>query len=166
MNLKHVPLWLVGLLIGVGLIALTSMDQQRGALTSVFERAPTPELVLFDDLLATAPVGVTPTPHAETQRLSVYVTNMQRVGSTLEIRGTLENRSSSSLMFGLQHILFIDAANTQYSVGDASVELLPNIPEPFVFQVPVPPGRPVTMTITLDPDPAIVVPLLQESITP
>jgi hypothetical protein len=166
MKPKQVPLWLVGLLIGVGLIALASMDQQRGALTTVFEQAPTPDLAVLDELLATVPAGPTATPHATGQRINVYVTNMQRVGSTLEIRGTIENRSQENITLGLQNILFIDAVNTKYGVGDTAIELAVLQKVPFAFQVPVPPGRPLTMTITLDPDPAVVVPLLQESITP
>jgi hypothetical protein len=91
---------------------------------------------------------------------------MQRVGSTLEIRGTIENRSQENITLGLQNILFIDAVNTKYGVGDTAIELAVLQKVPFAFQVPVPPGRPLTMTITLAPDPAVVVPLLQESITP
>ena len=166
MKPKQVPLWLVGLFIGVGLIALASMDQQRGALTTVFEQAPTPELAILDDLLATVPAGPTATPHAIGQRIAVYVTNTQRVGSTLEIRGTIENRTQENITLGLKDILFVDAVNTKYGVGESSIELVALKQEPFSFQVPVPPGRPLTMTITLAPDPAVVVPLLQESITP
>ena len=166
MKPKQVPLWLVGLFIGVGLIALASMDQQRGALTTVFEQAPTPDLAILDDLLATVPAGPTATPHATGQRIAVYVTNTQRVGSTFEIRGTIENRTQENITLGLKDILFVDAVNTKYGVGESSIELVALKQEPFSFQVPVPPGRPLTMTITLAPDPAVVVPLLQESITP
>lgn len=166
MKPKPVPLWLVGLLIGVGLIALASMNQQRGALTTVFEQAPTPDLAILDELLATVPAGPTATPHAIGQRIAVYVMNTQRVGSTLEIRGTIENRTQENITLGLNDILFVDAVNTKYGVGDSFIELRAFQLESFVFQVPVPPGRPLTMTITLAPDPAVVVPLLQESITP
>jgi hypothetical protein len=166
MNPKQVPLWLVGLLIGVGLIVLASMDQQRGALTTVFEQAPTPEFGLLDDLLAPSPTGPTVTPHVVGERIAVYITNMARVGSTLEIRGTIENRSQENITFGLQNILFIDAVNIKYGVGESALELGALQQVPFNFQIPVPPGRPLTMTITLDPDPAVVIPLLQESITP
>jgi hypothetical protein len=166
MKPNQVPLWLVGLLIGVGLIALASMDQQRGALTTVFEQAPTPELAILDDLLAPSPTGPTATPHAVGQRIAVYINSMQRVGSTLEIRGTIENRSQENITFGLQNILFMDAAEITYGIGETTMELRALQQVPFNFQVPVPPGRPLTMTITLAPDPAVVVPLLQESITP
>jgi len=166
MKPNHVPLWLVGLLIGVGLIALASMDQQRGALTTVFEQAPTPELAILDELLAPSPTGPTPTPHAIGQRIAVYVASMERVGSTLEIRGTIENRTQENITLGLQHILFTDAVNTKYGVGESAIEIQALKQVPFSFQVPVPPGRPLTMTITLNPDPAVVIPLLQESITP
>ncbi|MFZ9858237.1 MAG: hypothetical protein ACO3F2_07905 [Roseiflexaceae bacterium] len=166
MNPKQVPLWLVGLLIGVGLIVFASMDQQRGALTTVFEQAPTPELGLLDDLLAPSPTGPTATPHVVGERIAVYIANMERVGSTLEIRGTIENRSQENITLGLQNILFIDAVNINYGVGESAIELVVLQQVPFSFQVPVPPGRPLTMTITLDSDPAVVIPLLQESITP
>ena len=166
MKPNQVPLWLVGLLIGVGLIALASMEQRRDALTTVFERAPTPELSILDEFLAPSPTGPTPTPHATGQRIAVYINNMERVGSTLEIRGTIENRSPDDMTVGLQHFRFVDSAGNQYGVGESAMLLAAQQSTPFNFQIPVPPGRPLTMTITLDPDPAVVIPLLQESITP
>jgi len=96
----------------------------------------------------------------------VYVSNMQRVGSTLEIRGTIENRTQENITLGLKDILFVDAVNTKYGVGESSIELVALKQQPFSFQVPVPPGRPLQMIITLDADPAVVVPLSQESMTP
>jgi hypothetical protein len=175
---REIPLWLVGVVIGVGLIAISLFDQQKTPLQRLFKQAPTPQIpavigtalekpmaavsAWLADGSAVAPV----TNQANGPRVTVYVEELRRVGSTLEIRGRLVNHSATQLRVAVQNFTFVDAAGIQYGVTGPTSTLDSDATEPFAFTVPVPPSRVLTMTLLLAPDPPLVVTLLQESVQP
>jgi acetylornithine deacetylase/succinyl-diaminopimelate desuccinylase-like protein len=97
---------------------------------------------------------------------AVYVEELRRVGTTLEIRGRLVNQSATQLHVAVQNFTFVDAAGIRYGVAGPTSILEPAAVEPFAFTVPVPPSRVLTMTLVLAPDPPLVLTLLQESVQP
>lgn len=175
---REIPLWLVGVVIGLGLIGVSLFDQQKTSLQRVFKAAPTPQIpamigtalekplaavsAWLDDGSAVAPV----TNQASGPRVAVYVEELRRVGTTLEIRGRLVNHSATQLHVAVQNFTFVDAAGIQYGVAGPTSILDPDAVEPFAFTVPVPPSRVLTMTLVLVPDPPLVLTLLQESVQP
>jgi hypothetical protein len=175
---REIPLWLVGVAIGIALIGVSLFDQQNTALQRVFKVAPTPEIpamigtalekpmaavsAWLADGAAVAPV----TNQANGPRVSLYVEELRRVGTTLEIRGRLVNQSATQLHVAVQDFTFVDAAGIRYGVDGPTSNVDPASTEPFAFTVPVPPSRALTMTLILAPDPPLVLTLLQESVQP
>jgi hypothetical protein len=175
---REIPLWLVGVVIGLGLIGVSFFDQQKTTLQRVFKQAPTPQIpamigtalekpmaavsAWLADGSAVAPV----TNQANGPRVAVYVEELRRVGTTLEIRGRLVNHSATQLHVAVQNFTFVDAAGIRYGVAGPTSIVNPDATEPFAFTVPVPPSRVLTMTLVLVPDPPLVLTLLQESVQP
>ncbi len=169
---------IVGVIIGVILIGGALMGQARRPLVDVFDAAPTPELPsLFADLGDTSAAVVTSwltdgaqlpavTPQAVGPRISVHVDALQRVGTVLAIRGTIFNNTASSIPFSINNFQFIDATGVRYNSEHAVDAIMLETSAPFAFNIPVPPSRALTMTVTLDPDPPLVIALLQERRNP
>ncbi|NBU63256.1 MAG: hypothetical protein EBS29_01900 [Chloroflexia bacterium] len=175
---RQIPLWLVGVAIGVGLIAVSLLDQRTAALRQVFRAAPTPRLPDLIGKTLEKPMAVVSawladgasvapaTTVVHGPRIALYVEELRRVGSTLEIRGRLVNQSTDQLHVAVQDFTFVDAAGIRYGVDGPISIVEPAGIEPFAFTVPVPPSRVLTMTVMLAPDPPLVLPLLQESTQP
>lgn len=172
-----IPL-IVGVIIGAVMIGIALLGQERRSLVDVFDEAPTPELpalfASFGDVsqqlvstwLSDGASVPAVTPQAVGPRIAVHVDTLHRVGTVLEIRGTLLNTTAAPLPFAVSNFRFTDATDIKYGVGDATQTIMLTDSAPFAFQIPVPPSRVLTMTVTFDPDPPLVITLLQERSTP
>jgi hypothetical protein len=172
-----IPL-IVGLIIGAVLIGIALLGQERRSLVDVFDEAPTPELpALFANFGDVSQQVVTAwlsdgtslpavTPQAVGPRIAVHVDTLHRVGTVLEIRGMVLNQTDSPLTFSAANFRFSDATDIKYGVGDATQPITVTDSVPFAFQIPVPPSRALTMTVVFDPDPPLVITLLQERSAP
>jgi hypothetical protein len=121
-------LWLVGVAIGLGLIGVSLVDQQKTSLQHVFKVAPTPQIPAVIGTVLEKPIAVmsawladgsavAPVTHqANGPRVAVYVEDLRRIGSTLEIRGRLVNHSATQLHVAVQDFTFVDAAGIHYGV--------------------------------------------------
>lgn len=175
---RQIPMWLVGVVIGVGLIAVSLFDRPTATLQRVFVQAPTPQIPAIVGTTLEKPMAAVAawladgsmlapvSNQASGPRVAVYVEALRRVGTTLEIRGRLVNHSPTQLRVAVQNFTFVDAAGIQYGVAGPTSVLNPAATEPFAFTVPVPPSRVLTMTLILAPDPPLVLTLLQESMQP
>lgn len=169
---------IVGVIIGGILIGVALMGQARRPLVDVFEAAPTPALpALFANLGDTSAAVVTNwlrdgaqlpavTPQAVGPRIAVHVDELQRVGTVLAIRGTIFNNTATTIPFSINNFQFVDATGVGYNSESAVGTIMLETSAPFAFNIPVPPSRALTMTVTLDPDPPLVIALLQERSTP
>jgi hypothetical protein len=160
------------------LIGVALLGQERRSLVDVFDKAPTPELpALFANFGDVSQQAVASwlsdgsslpavTPQAVGPRIAVHVDRLRRVGTVLEIRGTIFNKTSTPLSFSVDNIRFVDAEGNKYENAAPNPSLTLETTAPFAFQIPVPPSRMLTMTVTYDPDPPLVITLLQERSTP
>lgn len=169
---------IVGVIIGAVLIGIALLGQERRSLVDVFDEAPTPALPalfasfgdssqqLVSTWLSDGDTVPAVTPQATGSRIAVHVDTLHRVGTVLEIRGTVLNQTGAPLEFSAANFRFADATDVKYGVGDATQTITITDRAPFAFQIPVPPSRALTMTVVFDPDPPLVITLLQERSTP
>ena len=169
---------IVGVIIGAVLIGIALQGQERRSLVDVFDEAPTPELptlfASFGDVsqqfvstwLSDGATVSAVTPQATGPRIAVHVDTLHRVGTVLEIRGTVFNKTDAPLAFSAANFRFSDATDIKDGVGDATQTITIADSVPFAFQIPVPPSRVLTMTVVFDPDPPLVITLLQERSIP
>lgn len=168
----------VGLLIGAVLIGVALLGQSRRSLVDVFHEAPTPEIPGLIANLGDASKNVMATwlgdgdsvpavtPQASGPRIAVHVDSMRRVGTVLEIRGTIFNQTGAPLPFAIDNFSFVDATGVRYGNGATAAPITIDASAPFAFNIPIPPSRVLTMTVTYEPDPPLVITLLQERSTP
>jgi hypothetical protein len=93
--------------------------------------------------------------------VAIYVDDIQRIGSTMQMRGRVANVGQAPLAISVADFTFVDATGVQYGVDGAASDLAPGASEAFEFTVPVPPSRTLTMTLTLDDGGQLLLPIIQ-----
>ena len=182
MERKSFPLWPIGIGIAVLLIGISIPRQSQTNLVSVFDAAPTPDVsgVLEHPLVQSVsdslnevapPVLETVVPAVEpvvaNDQVAIYMDSVQRVGSTLQMRGRVTNVGTAPFEISVANFAFVDASGVIYGVEGERGTLEVNASEAFEFTVPVPPSRTLTMTLTLDDASQLVYPILQtEGLSP
>lgn len=182
MERKSFPLWPIGLGLAALLIGISLPRQQQTSLVSVFDAAPTPDVsgVLEHPLVQSVADGIgevappaddtvvpAATPVAANAQVAIYMDSIQRVGSTLQMRGRVMNVGSAPFDISVANFAFVDASGVMYGVEGERSTLAVNASEAFEFTVPVPPSRTLTMTLTLDDASQLVYPILQaEGLSP
>jgi len=169
------PMWIVGVILAAMLIAVSWPRQAQTNLVTVFDRAPTPDVsdVLEHPIVsslaemtggfgggASSEVPESP-PLVANERVAIYLDDVQRIGSTMQMRGRVKNVGVAPLAISVADFTFVDATGVQYGVDGAASDLAPGASEAFEFTVPVPPSRTITMTLTLDDGGQLLLPITQ-----
>jgi hypothetical protein len=175
MQRTHFPMWIVGVILAVMLIAISWPRRQQTNLVTVFDRAPTPDVseILEHPIVSSLgdigdslgengrPIEPAAVPAVSNERVAIYVDDVQRIGSTMQMRGRVENTGQVPFAISVANFAFIDATGVQYGVDGAASDLAPGASEAFEFTVPVPPSRTLTMTLTLDDGGQLLLPIVQ-----
>ena len=175
MQRTHFPMWIVGVILAAVLIAVSWPRQQHTNLVTVFDQAPTPDVsgILEHPIVSSLeemtgglgsgepPVTPAGAPVVANERVAIYVDDIQRIGSTMQMRGRVANVGQAPLAISVADFTFVDATGVQYGVDGAASDLAPGASEAFEFTVPVPPSRTLTMTLTLDDGGQLLLPIIQ-----
>lgn len=95
------------------------------------------------------------TPVASGPRMRVEVQDVQRSGDRVQVTGSVANTSGAALEIPSGAFSFRDSAGITYATSAASTTLQPGQSTPIDLAVPLPPGRGLTLVVTLPPDPPI-----------
>ena len=180
---NSIPIWLIGVLIALLLILLgTRIGGPRNeALERQFAprptdpNAPTPQPFELPQVhLPSLPPNVQQTvsdlrsrlaggqavpaltPVAQGPRVRTEITQVRRSGDQIEIGGTITNTTADALLIPAGSFSFRDSAGVLYAIegGNSSV-LRPGGSVPLNLSVPLPPGRGLTLILSLPPDPPV-----------
>jgi hypothetical protein len=178
-----VPIWLVGAIAGLLLIAISSrghlFSPDNPSLSEYFAAQPTPvgynpsfELPQLDiaalpaelqsaarDLLGTLAAGGAGRPvepAVESARLRVEVRELKRAEGGLQIVGTVTNVGDGELVVPISAFELRDSTGASYVAGGgASATLKPGESTPLELTVPLPEGRGLLLITNLPPDPSV-----------
>lgn len=185
------PLWLVGVLVAVVLIAIGRVVSGPGNPVLVQQFAPQPtdlnaptvapwqlpqvdlsglspdvqrRLTDLRDRFSSGEAVPALTPSVVGPRVRVDVAEVQRRGDAAVLVGTVSNVADQPLDIPANAFAFRDSDGVTYAIeGDSSTNLQPGQSTELNLAVPLPRGRGLTLIFTLPPDPPLEQVLLIEA---
>jgi len=178
-NRQMLPVWIIGILLGLILILISTRDGGVNSAELVRRFAPDPNaptpapfqlpqvslpglpqgmqrtLTDLRDRLAGGQAIPALTPVASGPRIRVEVREIKRTGEQVKISGTVTNISDTPLEIGLSAFSFRDSAGVTYAASGASTALQPGQSTSLDLGLPLPEHRGLTLIVMLPPDPPI-----------
>lgn len=175
---QHIPVWVWGLVLGLGLILLSTRGRfttNETALQRHFAAQPAapgimlPQLDMgnlapdiqrrvdeMQQIMRRGQPAPALTPVVQNQRVRVEIHHIRRVAAGVQIQGQVTNVGSAAVTVPIRAFELQDNTGTSYTSADtASVPLGPGESTPLDLTVPLPEGRGLRLTVNLPPDPPL-----------